>query len=225
MRTLPYPILCLVLFGTVTATCLSTALADEINFDDQPIGELPDGWISGVSGKGGLSFMLGSGDSRWTVEQDDTAPSSDQVFRQSAEGKFPWAVVKDTALSNGYVQTRFKTISGKEDQAAGLIWRWQDEDNYYVTRANSLEDNVSIYYMKDGRRHTLKYVDTGADNLVMRNEWHTLRVEFNQDTFVVLFNDMKILEIQDQQIEGSGAVGLWTKADSVTEFDDFEYGE
>lgn len=225
MRTLPYPTLCLVLFGIVTATCVSTALAEEMNFDDQAIGELPDGWISGVSGKGGLSFMLGSGDSRWTVEQDDTAPSADQVFKQSAVGKFPWAVVKDTALSNGYVQTRFKTISGKEDQAAGLIWRWQDEDNYYVTRANSLEDNVSIYYMKDGRRHTLKYVDTAADNLVYANRWHTLRVEFSQDTFVVLFNDMKILEIQDQQFEGSGAVGLWTKADSVTEFDDFEYGE
>ena len=166
-----------------------------------------------------------SGDSRWTVEQDDTAPSADQVFKQSVEGKFLWTVVENNALSNGYVHTRFKTISGKQNLAAGLIWRWKNEENYYVTRANSLEDNVSIDYMQDGRRHTLKYVDTGADNLVNSGEWHGLRVEFEQDRFVDVFNGKQVKDIQDKQIEGSGAVGLWTKADSVTEFDDFEYGE
>lgn len=218
MRNQYFSILSAILIGTFISVN-----ANEINFEGQPLGEIPNGWISGVTGKGWVTNVFGRGDSRWTVVQDSSAPSPDQVLEQSAEGKFLWSVVKDSSVENGYVQTRFKAISGKEDQAAGLIWRWKDGDNYYVTRANALENNISIYYMEGGSRHTMKYVDATEDNPVTANQWHSLRVEFTGENIVVLFNGKKIIELKDKHIKGRGAVGLWTKADSVTRFDDFSY--
>jgi hypothetical protein len=218
MRTLYFLILCTILFSAFTSVN-----ATEIDFEGQAIGKISDGWISGVTGKGWVTDLFGRGDSRWTVERDASAPSPDQILEQSAEGKFLWSVVKDSSVANGYVQTKFKAISGKEDQAAGLIWRWKNGDNYYITRANALENNISMYYMEDGSRHTLKYVDASKDNPVTANIWHTLRIEFQEEKFEVLFNGEKIMEIKDEHIRGKGAVGLWTKADSVIRFDDFSY--
>jgi hypothetical protein len=96
---------------------LSVAMADAatVNFDSDKPGALPAGWVSGVTGRG---------ESKWTVERDATAPSSPNVLRQSATGDFPWAVKQDASLADGYVEARFKALSGKRDQAGGLIWRW-----------------------------------------------------------------------------------------------------
>ena len=96
------------------------------------------------------------------------------VLKQSGRGDFPWCVKNDTQIVDGYVEVKFKPVSGKEDQAGGVVWRWKDGDNYYVARANALENNVSLYYTQNGRRITIKYVDAP----VARNEWHTLRVDF-----------------------------------------------
>jgi hypothetical protein len=97
------------------------------------------------------------------------------------------------------------------------VWRFKDGDNYYVARANALEDNVSLYYTENGRRNTLKYVDAP----VPRDTWHTLRVEFTGTRIRVIFNGKLYIEMDDTHIAGAGAVGVWTKADSVTLFDDF----
>ena len=118
------------------------------------------------------------------------------------------------------VEVKFKPISGKEDAAGGLVWRWKDGDNYYVARANALENNVSLYYTERGRRITIKYVDAP----VARNQWHTLRVEFKGDRIKVALDGKTYIEVADQHISGPGSVGVWTKADSVTAFDDFSYG-
>jgi hypothetical protein len=114
---------------------------------------------------------------------------------------------------------KFKPMRGKEDQAGGLVWRWKNGDNYYVARANALENNVSLYYTQDGRRHTIKYVDAP----VARNTWHTLRVDFSGTRIAVRLNGRLYIEVDDDRVKGGGAVGLWTKADSVTAFDDFSY--
>jgi hypothetical protein len=100
------------------------------------------------------------------------------------------------------------------------VWRWKDGDNYYVARANALENNVSLYYTANGRRNTLKYVDAP----VPRNVWHTLRVEFAGSQIRVALDGKTYIDFKDSHIGGAGAVGLWTKADSVTSFDDFAYG-
>jgi hypothetical protein len=118
------------------------------------------------------------------------------------------------------VEVRFKPIAGREDQAGGLVWRWKDGNNYYIARANALEDNVSLYYTARGRRITIKYVDAP----VSANEWHALRVEFSGRSIKVFFDGKQYIEQEDSHISGAGAIGVWTKADSITAFDDFSYG-
>ena len=103
--------------------------------------------------------MTGSGSPKWTVERDATAPSPPNVLRQSGSGDFTWCVKAGTSPANGFVEVRFKSIPGREDQAGGLVWRWKDGGNYCVARANALENNVSLYYTQKGSRRTLKYVD------------------------------------------------------------------
>jgi hypothetical protein len=164
--------------------------------------------------------VTGQGVSRWTVETDSTAPSRPNVLKQSGVGDFPWAVKHDAKFTDGYVEAKFKALSGKRDQAGGVVWRWKDGNNYYVARANALENNVSLYYTEKGRRNTLRYVDAS----VPLNTWHVLRVEFRDKRIRVLLNGKAYIEMDDARIGGDGLVGVWTKADSVTVFDDFAYG-
>ena len=194
----------------LASSVVTTAMADTINFDSEPVGAPPIGWSGGVTG---------SGSAKWTVEQDPTAPSPPNVLKQSGSGSFPWCVKTGTALADGAVEVKFKPISGKEDQAGGLVWRWKDGNHYYVARANALEDNVSLYYTAKGRRNTIKYVNAP----VARSQWHTLRVEFAGQRIRVALDGKVYIEVDDAHIAGPGAVGVWTKADSVTAFDDFRY--
>src|SRR5438876_50555 len=138
----------------------------------------------------------------------------------AGSGTFPWCVRPDVSVADGYVEVRFKPLTGREDQAGGLVWRWKNGDNYYVARANALEDNVSLYYTANGRRNTLKYVDAPVPG----NTWHMLRVEFAGNRIRVSLDGKQYIGMEDDRIVGSGAVGVWTKADSVTLFDDFSYG-
>ena len=156
----------------------------------------------------------------WSSDVCSSDLSKPNVLKQSGSGTFPWCVRPDVSLENGYVEVRFKPISGREDQAGGVVWRWKDGDNYYVARANALENNVSLYYTANGRRNTLKYVDAAVPG----NAWHTLRVEFAGKHIRVIFDGKPYIEMDDEHITGTGAVGVWTKADSVTLFDDFRYG-
>jgi hypothetical protein len=188
---------------------IAAALVQVINFDSSAPGSLPEGWKSGVTG---------SGNPRWSVEREETAPSAPNVLKQSGSGTFPWCV-KDASIADGFVEVKFKPISGREDRAGGVVWRWKDGDNYYVARANALEDNVSLYYTEGGSRKTIKYVDAP----VAPNVWHTLRVEFSGSRIKVVLDAVTRIEIDDRHISGAGAVGVWTKADSVTLFDDFKY--
>jgi hypothetical protein len=185
--------------------------AETISFDKDPVGSLPAGWVAGVTGRGAP---------KWAIETDRTAPSAPNVLKQSGSGAFPWCVKKDVSLTDGTVQVKFKPISGSEDAAGGLVWRWKDGDNYYVARANALENNVSLYYTENGHRSTIKYVNAP----VAKNQWHTLRVEFSGRRIKVALDGKSYIELDDDHIVGPGAVGVWTKADSVTSFDDFSYG-
>lgn len=189
----------------------SIAMAETVNFDQDAAGKLPAGWICGVTGRGNPV---------WKVETDASAPSKPNVLRQSGEGTFPWCVKSGTAVTDGYVEVKFKSISGREDQAGGLVWRWKDKENYYVARANALENNVSLYYTSDGRRNTIKYVNAP----VAKGTWHVLRAEFAGTNIKVFLNGKLYIDVNDKRITGPGAVGVWTKADSNTAFDDFSYG-
>ena len=189
----------------------SISFAETETFDNAKAGMLPADWICGVTGRGSPI---------WTIEADACAPSQPNVLKQSSSGTFPWCVKKSVSVADGFVEVKFKSLEGREDQAAGVVWRWKDGDNYYVARANALENNVSLYYTEAGQRITLKYVDAP----VQRNQWHLLRVEFVGKRLKVLLNGKICIELDDDHIATAGAVGVWTKADSVTAFDDFSFG-
>jgi hypothetical protein len=191
---------------TLVLLCATTGNTTMLTFDADPLGAQPSGWTVGVTGKG---------KPKWTVEDD----AGIKVLKQSGSGTFPWAVRPDTSIANGTVEVQFKPVSGKEDAAGGVVWRWKDGDNYYVARANALENNVSLYYTANARRNTIKYVDAP----VQLGRWHSLKVDFDGDHITVALDGKTYIEATDAHIEGTGAVGVWTKADSVTEFRDFRH--
>ena len=182
-----------------------------VNFDKDATGTAPAGWTA---------TKTGSGNAKWTVEKDDTAPSKPNVLKQSGVATYPVAFKNDTNVKDGFVEVKFKPISGKEDQAGGVVWRLKDADNYYVARANALEDNVTIYDTVNGRRTERKRTNM----TVATNTWHTLRVDFQGSHFTVTFDGKTAIEWDDEKLKDAGKVGVWTKADSVTLFDDFNYG-
>ena len=204
MKTITAMILTSSLFG-------SAALAQTINFDDAKPGVAPSGWTA---------TKTGSGKAKWTVEKDDTAPSKPNVLKQSGEATYPVCIKDDTSVKDGFVEVKFKPVSGKEDQAGGVLWRAKDADNYYIARANALEDNVTIYHTFKGKRVSFKNVNTK----VAPGVWHTLRVDFAGNKFMVMFDGKQVIEATDDSFTDAGKVGVWTKADSVTLFDDFSYG-
>src|SRR5215471_10926093 len=132
----------------LTLLVLSTAVlavgsTETVSFDSAPVGQPPAGWTA---------TKTGTGTAKWTIEKDDTAPSKPNVLKQSGVATFPVCFKDDTSLKDGFVEVKFKPISGKEDQAGGLVWRLKDANNYYIARANALEDNVTIYHTINGRR-------------------------------------------------------------------------
>lgn len=184
---------------------------DTVSFDTATVGQPPVGWTC---------TRTGTGEAKWTVERDDSAPSKPNVLKQSGTATYPVCFKDDTSLKDGFVEVKFKPLSGKEDQAGGVVWRLKDANNYYVARANALEDNVTIYHTIDGRRTEKGRTSTK----VASNMWHTIRVDFVGNHFVVSYDGRKALEWSDDTFKDAGKVGVWTKADSVTLFDDFSYG-
>jgi hypothetical protein len=185
--------------------------SQSFSFAQEQPGNLPAGWLAGLTGRG---------TPQWSLLADDSEPGGPTVLAQSGHGTFPWCVRSDSSYADGFVEVRFKAIAGLEDQAGGVVWRFKDAENYYVARANALEDNVSLYYTERGRRQTLKYVPAPVPG----KTWHSLRVEFSGQHIRVIFNGHCYIEMDDAHISGNGAVGVWTKADSMTLFDDFVFG-
>lgn len=192
--------------AVLTATVIGMTWSDEMNA--QNLTSSPAGWHCGSTGGGAP---------QWTLEPD---PSGRPVLKQSGRAPFPWCVKPETQIADGFVEVRFKPLAGKADQAGGVVWRWQDGDNYYVARANALENNVSLYYTTGGRRTTIQYVDAP----VATNTWHLLRAEFKGTHIKVFLDGKRYIEADDGHIAAAGKVGVWTKADSVTVFDAFQSG-
>ncbi len=196
-----------------------TALAETINFDDLKPGAPPPGWTA---------TQTGSGSAKWSVEKDDSAPSKPNVLKQSGTATFPVCIKNDANLKDGFVEVKFKPVSGKEDQAGGVIWRARDANNYYIFRANANENNAVLYKTVNGKRSPLDIVGRkggyGVKETVASGQWHTLRVEFAGNRFKAYCDGKHLFDVEDKTFTEAGRVGVWTKADSVTLFDDFTYG-
>src|SRR6267378_1414380 len=201
-----------------TAIAASSS-ADTVTFDNFKTGAAPPGWTA---------TQTGSGSAKWSVEKDDSAPSKPNVLKQSGQATFPVCIKNDTNLKDGFVEVKFKPVAGKEDQAGGVIWRVQDANNYYIARANALENNVVLYKTLNGKRSSLDIVGRkggyGVKEPVASGQWHTLRVEFAGNHFKLSFDGKHLFDVEDTTFTEAGRVGVWTKADSVTLFDDFTYG-
>jgi hypothetical protein len=205
----------------VTAQLLGATMAplsaETANFQNDVVGAAPRGW---------LLTMTGKGTPKWTVEKDEDRGT---VLKQSGKATFPLALKEGTKVRDGFVEVKFKPISGSEDRAGGIVWRARDANNYYVVRANALEDNVVLYKTVNGARSSLDLVGKkggyGVKTPVPANQWHTLRVEFEGSRFNVTFNGKPLFAVEDATFSDAGMVGLWTKADSVTIFDGLTYGE
>jgi hypothetical protein len=211
-------------WAIIAATFFLTEINDmsnhAVSFESTQIGATPEGWTS---------TLTGSGDPKWTVESDETAPSKSRVVKQSGRATYPLLLRNDTSIKDGFIEVKFKAIAGSQDRAAGIVWRARDANNYYVLRANALEDNVVLYKTVGGVRSELDIVGRkggyGVSVPVPANTWHTLRVDFKASRFGVSFNDKQLFEVEDATFTSAGKVGLWTKADSVTLFDEVTYGE
>jgi hypothetical protein len=191
-----------------------------VSFESNQTGSTPEGWTA---------TLTGSGNPKWTVESDETAPSKAKVVKQSGRATYPLLLKNDTSIKDGFIEIKFKAVAGSEDRAAGVVWRAKDANNYYVARANALEDNFVLYKTINGVRSALDIVGRkggyGVSVPVPANTWHSLRIDFKGARFTASFNGKQMFEVDDSTFTGAGKVGLWTKADSVTLFDEVTYGE
>ena len=157
-------------------------------------------------------------ESQWAVVSDPTA-FGDRVIEQRStdrtDNRFPLAIFEPLVAKNVDVSLSFKPIGGRVDQAGGIAVRLVDPDNYYVVRANALEDNVRFYRVVKGRRVQIH----GVDTKVTSNEWHTLRLKAEDERFTIGFDGKTLFTSTDKTLANAGKVALWTKSDSVTRFD------
>jgi len=171
------------------------------------------GWLTGQTGRG---------TARWSRHGE--------TLTYEGGATFGWAVRERAPYRDGRVEARFKPVAGREDRAGGVVWRWRDGDNYYVARANALEDNVVAYKVVKGRRTDLTPVDArpgtyGMKIPVATGAWHTLRVDFTGDRVEITYDGRRLFAVRDETLPDAGRVGIWSKADSVTEFDQFREEE
>ena len=181
-------------------------------FESAAAGQAPAGFSFGRTGSGRPG--------RWVVRAAPDAPSRPNVLAQEdsdrTDYRFPVAVADAPAFGDVSVSVRCKPVGGRVDRACGIVWRYQDENNYYLTRANALEDNVCWYYVQNGRRVEVKRVKVKVASGV----WHALRADMRGDHVEVYFNGAKLIDVHDSRFTAPGKVGVWTKADSYTLFDD-----
>ena len=199
--------------GVLLAGAASAQTNDKAwNFDADKAGAPPAGFRFARTGSGAQG--------QWVVKAEPGAPSGANVLAQvdqdDTDNRFPVAVVDGLKLKDVDVSVRCKAVSGKVDEACGLVFRYLDENNYYIARANALEDNVRLYKVEKGSRRQL----ASWSGNVKPGVWHTLAAEAKGEDLKVFWNGRKILETRDATFGQAGTVGVWTKADSVTYFDD-----
>ncbi len=217
---------CQLLFSLLGLLMPALALAQIINFDGDEIGKPPKGFSPALTGKGKAGV--------WLVTKDETAPSKPNVLAQTdmdATGyRFPVCVLDGLSANDVDVSVKFKPVKGGEDQAAGIVWRYSDKDNYYIVRANALENNVVLYKVEKGKRTNLDpkgagFFAYGRKAKVPSGQWSTLRLVAKGNLFETYLNGEKLFVVEDNTFTAAGKVGLWTKADSYTLFDDLSITE
>ncbi len=184
------------------------------NFDSDAVGAMPAKFHSARTGKGA--------ESKWVVMADPTTTSKPNIVAQTStdttDYRFPLLIADEGSFKDLGLSVRFKAVSGEVDRAGGLVFRLKDANNYYIVRANALEDNYRLYHVVAGNRRQF----AGANFKVTSGEWHELRVECVKNKIICYYDGVRKIEATDDTFKDAGKIGLWTKADSVTYFDDLK---
>ena len=210
-------------FASLLVLAMVRCGAEIITFDRAVVGAVPDGWTIAMTHRGGPP--------KWEVREDSSSPSKPNVFAQVSEdptaGRFPLAIWNGLTIKDGTITVNFKPMSGTVDQGAGLVWRYTDPNNYYIVRANALENNVVLYKVQNGERVSLAPKGAvsnayGVKHRIPKQTWSTLSITFQSNLFTVSVDNQQLFQVQDLTFTGPGKTGLWTKSDSVIYFDDFQ---
>lgn len=206
-----------IISGTIIGA--GAASAETITFDDLAVGSAPAGFSVALTGDGRAP--------KWEIQKAPDGVAGNVVVETSADTtnyRFPLLIYDKVIAADLDLTVKFRAVRGSVDQAAGLVWRYRDANSYYIVRANALEDNVVLYKVENGRRIDLplkgKGKTYGAKAPVPKNVWNVLGVQVRGTTFIVSLNGNVLYEVEDATFPNAGKIGLWTKADSVTMFDD-----
>ncbi len=187
------------------------------DFENYAAGQLPEDWSE---------YYAGSGSTEWKIVEDIGNKVMAQLYSDNPNNHFNVTVNNNITAQDMVLSVRLKGVTGNHDQGGGFVWRFSDKDNYYVVRANPLEDNVVLYKVENGKRTDLPLVGKGktygVDVEPLGNGWNTLKLVVKDDLFSVFLNNKELFTVQDNTFTEAGKVGFWTKADAVTYFDDFE---
>jgi 3-keto-disaccharide hydrolase len=206
----------------ITVLPISAARLETVRFNQAVPGKLPADWTVAMTHAGTPPD--------WEIVRDESAPSPPNVLAQLSRdrtaGRFPLAIWEKALVQDGEISIAFKTVDGSIDQAAGIVWRYQDPNNYYIVRANALENNVVLYKVQNGVRTSiapkgLPSRSYGVKRPIPSGRWNKLKVSFAGAKIAVFFDQAQLFEAEDTTFQKPGKIGLWTKADSVTYFDDF----
>ena len=208
--------------GWLVSLTLGSIGVVNVNFDAGAPGKMPPGWTSTMTYAGAPPH--------WEILKDPSAPSPPNVLAQissdSNEIRGPLAILNKVNVKDGDLSVKIKPVSGNKDRAGGLVWRYQDPDNYYLLQAESLRNHIVLYKVKDSKRTPLVAKGMpprtyGVEHPVPANQWSVLKVQFRGPLFSVYFNHRRLFQVVDSTFADTGKVGLSTRADSVTYFDDF----
>jgi hypothetical protein len=188
------------------------------DFENYKTGELPDGWSQYFTGKGKIT--------NWKVVIDNGNKVLAQLSQDRPGYHFNDIVLNELNVKNVEMEVKIKGVDGRKDQGGGFIWRFTDKNNYYVVRENPLENNVVLYKVKNGKRTDLPILGKGrtygVDVNPLGNDWNTLKIKVNDDLFTVYLNGKELFKVKDNTFTNAGKIGLWTKADAVSFFDDLK---
>jgi hypothetical protein len=209
-------------FGWLVSFSLLASSAHVVTFDRDSLGKAPPGWTVAMTNRGVAP--------QWQILRDPSAPTPPYVLAQTSSGpqqdRLPLAIFDRVSLRDGEVSVRLKPVSGRQDQAGGLVFRYQDEKNYYAVRASAMGDEVALFKVENGR--SIPIMPRGMAPSVFEvkhdirpNAWQILKISFRGNQFQVYVNHRRLFRAQDSTFTGAGKVGLCTVSDSVTYFDDF----
>ena len=193
------------MLGHLRSTLATTRAKTVWSFESDQPGKIAKGFTAEVG--------------TWEVERD----RENNVLAQKAkndDGTFNVVLVDDTHFKNVDLSVRMKAVAGTLDQGGGLVWRARDKGNYYIARYNPLEDNFRVYNVQGGKRTQFQSAKIAGDT-----KWHTLRVTMTGAQITCYLDGTKYLEVEDSTFVEAGKIGLWSKADAQSYFDDLTAGE